>query len=732
MRFVPVRVKRPPQGTRALLARVVLPGDDRFAPWVSPSAMRAGGVLTAFRDKAHKGYDPERDAGQTTAMVVDGALVVRKARAASALEELIHAGVVALRPVALSSAVAGARPALDKPVLEDDWALVDVLARFPIDRATLSASCFDESGTGEAMGAYDPARPYASLVASRPDVLTWSAGREPDVPAFRLHELPIDVFLREDVLARLDAALGGALEEGRSRPTIGMLDETTDSPPFAIDEARAEQAMTAFYRGLRGALERGDRERALASPIYAYLTARLIDRGPGDDTRRGACAHPFYAAAYARDVDRAPRDDTRDAAAAAEASAIEYLRYVDRGPHERTRAAFTDGYRASEYEIEAARVAAATQAVAAQATPAARPEPQAQGGGGKRKRADRAEPTFTPLLMRGPKRGDVYVIAPGAPEQELTPAADPGRAGVVAIAPKPQGARSLRKRIASLVALGGSDLAPFLLRRDVAERVLGHLPAEDLALRAVEVRDDAGPLDADFVWLDVRVEAPLDRDASDAVYTDPKRPHASLVKVVRAFVFDPRRAPRAAMFRVGEFPNIVMIRDDLLETLRAATANAAATVKSPHDHLPMFPAFPLWSVGPKIAQTARESSASAAAYYALARGDHDGALREAALASPIYGYWVARSVDGHPEADTRAAALLHPHYAALYARWVDRAPRDDTRKAAATDAASALYYAKYVDVKLTPAIKKVLLGSGWGADDVRTITADLERVRELR
>jgi hypothetical protein len=702
---------------------------------MSPNIVYAGGVLRAFRERTHKSHEPATDAGQTTAMVVDGALIVRRARAAPALEDLIRAGVVVLRPVALSSAVAGARPALDKPVMDDDWALVDVVERFPIDRATLTGSCFDVSGTGAAMGAYDPKRPHASLVSSRPDVLTWTAGCEPSVAAFRLHELPIDLFLREDLFGQLNAALDGALEEGRSRPTVGMLDQTTNGPPFAIDEATAEQAAAAFYRQLRGASRQGDRECALGSPIHAYLTAKLVDRAPAGDTRCGACAHPFYAAAYARDVDWGPRDDTREAAAESEASALEYMRYVDRGPHERTRATFKDSYRAQEYEIEAARVAMAMKAIVAAGAPAVRPTPQerpAKGNDVESRRAGGGSRSFTPLLMKGAKRGDAYVTAPDAPEQQLTPAVELGGAGVVATDPKPKGARGLRRRIASLVALGGSDLAPFLLRRDIAERVLGHLPASELVLRPVSLHDDAGRVESDFVLLDVRVEAPLDRDASDAVYVDPSRPHASLVKVVRAFAFAADRAPRAAMFRVGEFPDIVMIDSDLLAALRTATANTASTVKPPHDHLPMLPVFPLWSSGPKILQTAEESAASAAAYHGLVRGDRDRGLRSTGLASPIYAYWIARNVDGHAGDETRAAALMHPHYAALYARWVDGAPREDTRDAAAADAASALYYAKYVDVKLTPAIEKTLLGCGWGPDDVRAIAADLERVRARR
>lgn len=740
MRFIPVRVKRPPQGTRALAVRVVLPGHDVYAPWVSPHLVYKGGVFKAFREKAHKDYRPEADAASITALVADGALLVRRSLAAPALAALVRDGIVALRPVALSSAVAGPRPALDKPVAEDDWALVDVLERFPLDRATLPPRCFDVSGTLAPQGGYDPSRPNASLIASRTDDLAWGEGRGPRAAAFRLHELPIDLFLREDVFARLNEALGGALEEGRSRPTLGMLDDTAEAPPFALSASAADEAAAAFYRLLAGSAGAGDRERALTSPIHAYLTALLVDRKAGDDTREAACAHPFYAAAYARDVDRGPRDDTRDAASGAPGSALEYVQYVDRGPHDRTRAAFKESYRAQDYEVLAARVLAAAKAVGEGPAPKGEVDKGGSKGGagaapkkGAQKGAQREEgPAFTPLLVTGAKRGQVVLTAPGAAGGELSHAADPGAAGVVAAEPTPKKGKALRSRIGGLVALGGSDLAPFVLRRDIAQSVLGHLPEDELVLRPVAVRDAEGAIDADFVWLDVRAEAPLDRDASDAVYSDPSRPHASFVKAVRAFVFDPARAPRAALFRVGELPNIVMIREDLLATLRKATGQAAATVKPPHDHLPMTPVFPIWAMEPAFEQSAEASAASASAYRALAAGEGGGKLRARALESPIYAYWVARNVDRGPSDDTRKSALGHPHYAALYARWVDHGRRADTESAAAGNAASALYYASHVAFELSPAGEKVLLASGWGPDDVRRIAVDLERVRSVR
>ncbi len=734
MNYLPIRVKRPPQSTRSIIVRIVPPGSEQFKPWLSPNAGYAGGVYTAFREKAHKTYDPNNDASQAMALVVDAALVLRKSRAAPVLEDLVQSGLVALHPTVLSSAVAtGPRPALDKPILEDDWILVDVRARFPVDRARLPSWSFDTSSVGKAQGAYDPNKPYASLVAAVPNGLTWSAGREPTVPIFRIHEVPVDVFVEEQLFTRLNAALDGVLEVGRMRPNLGMLDETTGGPPFRMDNEAAEQAMAALYRGLQGSLTDGDRAQVLTSPIAAYLAAKLIDLGPADDTRRGACQHPFYAAAYARDIEQAARDDTRQAASVNEASALEYMRYVDRGPHETTRACFKMSVRQQDYELEAARAAEAARTILNAAAAPAKPEVVATGARIKSKAKAANSPDFTPLLIAGSKRANVSLLAPKACNQELVPAAVRTPTDLFAKEPTPRPRRRLRARIAGLVALGShSDLAPFVLRRDIAENVFGALSPAEVALHPVSLVDDEGAMDVEFVWVDIRAEQPLDRDASDAVYTDPSRPHASLVKAVRAFRVDPARAPSIGIFRVGEFPGIAMIRTDLLQTLRAATGNAASTVKPPHDHLPMLPMFPEWSFDDAIDQTASDAADSAAAYYALTAGKRHAGARGSALISPIYGYWVARNVDARPADDSRAAALRHPHYAALYARWVDDAPRDDTRNAASKNAASALFYAKYVDERMTVEAERVLLRSGWGPADIKAIAIELERVRAAK
>lgn len=760
MRYVPIRARRPPAAARSLLGRAVLPGEAAFASWISPNMPLLPGPITVFRDRQHKAYDPADPAARADAIVVDGALILRRSAVEPVLAEAIARGEVALHPVVLAEPVAGAKPALGKPALETDWALLDVRARFPIPREGLSRSSFHPTGGDGAEGAFDPDRPHASLVASRPDAVTFE-DPAPPFGVFRLHELPIDVFVREDLFERLNEATGGALEQGRMRPTLGVIDSTANGPPFGQTEEEAARSAAAFRDLLAGRAKKDAKElrrAALASPIYGYLTARLVDRAPADDTRAAALKHPFYAAAYARDVDRGPRDDTRDAAAGSESSTFEYMRYVDRGPHERTQAAMRESYRSQDFEVEAARVAAAAKAAREAAgakdgstkdgsakdgsaaaggseAGARKPAGKAKKGGAKDGSAPQggkaAARSFAPLVLTGPKRGEVYVTAPEAPSQELVPEVREERSRVVATDIKPSGPKALRKRIQDLPALGRSDMWPFLLRRSIAEEVFGGLPAGEVELREVDVRDAKGPIEADFVWVRVLQEYPLDRDASKAVYTDASKPHASLVKAVDHFAFSPGNEPPASIFRVGEMPNVVMAEEGLIASLKRA-AGTGLGVKPPHGHLGMLPAFPLWSEGPPFAQSEEEAAASWAAYREMLAGARSEALRARALANPITAYWTARHVDGEPAEDTRRGALAHPHYAALYARYVDRAGRDDTRAAAAAEAVSALFYARYVDEALTPEEEAKLLASGWGPDDVKAIHEDLRRVREGR
>jgi hypothetical protein len=220
--------------------------------------------------------------------------------------------------------------------LVGDWVLLDVRARYPLDRmcASFSATWAD--------------RPHASLIA-RVDRVAWSPDRAPAAPIFRVAEAPELLVARADVAARFTAILGpwvvpqlppydAATHDGLPCAPlrgIGGLHRAPpgDGPGLSIDEATGRAAFAALYRLLAGDGRSGDRDCACASPITAYFLARLVDAAPADDTRAAALTHPRYATLYARDVDRGPRDDTRRAAITDRASAFAYLDTVERAAH---------------------------------------------------------------------------------------------------------------------------------------------------------------------------------------------------------------------------------------------------------------------------------------------------------------------------------------------------------------------------------------------------------------
>ncbi len=737
MNFFPARVKPAAlSDDRAIAVELVAPGDQAFSPWFNPNAPLLPGPVLAFRTKAHKDYDPSTAPGKrVTALHCDGALIFRRELIEPILATAIELGEVSLRQVRLSTVTAGNRPNLRRRFFEQDWVLLDVMARFPLDRATLERHHFAAKGSADkAAGAYDPDRPYSSLVSSRPASVEWPKDREPRGSIFRLHELPVDVFITESLLNALNEVLGDVLEIGAMRPVLSIIEKTSSGPAFTQNADDGAASAAAFFQLLADGETPARRRQAVAHPIYAYLVAKIIDDQPADDTRTGACGHPFYAACYARDIDAIGRDDTRQAASEAEWSALEYALYVDRGFHPTPRARLQQSFRFKDHERA---ILLACEAVKTAPDRRGAPPEQSAKKGAKQKKKTAGTKAgtarrFVPLLMPDRKFGDVSIIVQDAPEKMLSPHLRAPLNQITVLDPKGDKGQGLRKRIAKLNALGQCWIHPFVLRRSLVEPVLKDLGPDQLELCPVTLTDGLGAVDDDFVWLKVHAQVPLDRDASLASFVDPARPHASLITAVERFQFSPERSPEVSLFRVGEFPNVVMIEQGLLAKLRKATKNAVATVEDTHGHLPMRPAFALYSTGPKIAQSNANSRASAQAYYDLCAGSKSRKLRQLVLQNPIYAYWLALNVDGKAKKDTRDSALSHPHYAALYAHYVDGKARKDSRQAAATEAVSALFYVNYVDGKLHPITEKKLLSSGWGLADVELIRRDLKRVRECR
>jgi hypothetical protein len=130
----------------------------------------------------------------------------------------------------------------------------------------------------------------------------------------------------------------------------------------------------------------------------------------------------------------------------------------------------------------------------------------------------------------------------------------------------------LRKRAKSLVALdAGYDL---VVRRSLAQKALVGVSEADLALVPVHLVDAQGLIDDDFALLDARPWFPMDRDASDADYADPANPHGSECKLVRRLAWGQGRAPRADAFRLGEHPDVTLLRRDLAVALSKALKKA--------------------------------------------------------------------------------------------------------------------------------------------------------------
>lgn len=264
-----------------------------------------------------------------------------------------------------------------------------------------------------------------------------------------------------------------------------------------------------------------------------------------------------------------------------------------------------------------------------------------------------------------------------------------------------------------------------IVRRSLLTKVMAAFPAERLAFIPVALFEEGELLDDDFAMLDPELLFPMDRDAAVAEWADPANPHGSLVRVVRQLEWQHGRAPDATAFRLGEQPQILLMRRAVAEALVKATKQAVVIATAPYPGRerrfglgpqPRILAqyqehgveanLPAW-------QPPQQASASAQAFWQLWAGPQDAGARALALQSPHYALWLALLVDRGPGDDTRQAALRHPLYAYRYANLVDKGPRADTRQAAAQVPQLACLYARFVDRGAHEVTRLGVAGSDW-------------------
>jgi hypothetical protein len=670
-------------------------------------------LLFATLDHKARWPDPkDRDAAPPTwANAVEGNwLIFRKSLVAPVLREAVAAGDVALRPAWLGRALAKRNGTVEpaKGRLDDDWCLLDVLARVPLDRDTLTAAHFTARAQLQ-NPALDPTRPHASLVSFVPDMPTWRPGREPRASIFRLAEMPSKVLVAQPVYRALKAVLGDAIVPGGvtySDP-LGNWPASQALPQSADESAASAEAFWRIHTsGGRGS--DADRARAIASPLYATWLALLVDRGPSDATRAAALRHPVTAYAYARLVDRGPRDDTREAVGTA--MGLHYAADVERAVHPTIRARHA-GYDAlqlgdldrrlhaeaehlattrSAHDVMAEAEAAPGTAKKPKATTkktAAPAPPKATGSTGST-----APPLAHPVMFAwGTVAYAGDIVAPlGHHHADARHAAGPW--DYATRQPAVERRRLAKKGGASLVLRASESEAPIFLR-SVIEPLLAGIPPADVTLRPVRLVDGQDVLAEDYVLLDVHARVPLDRTTAKLDLVDPARPETSPIRAAWTFAWAPGRVPHARLFRVAEFPHVLMLAPDLLAALRKATKNAVVEHQGALGHWHTLPALRVDAGDPPTPATTDEltAAAGAEAFWALYRGEGDAAHRRRALASPLHAFWLAKLVDGAARAETRTAALADPAAAALYGRWLDGEVRDDVRNAAARWPPAARY-----------------------------------------
>jgi hypothetical protein len=675
------------------------------------------------------------------AKVVEGNwLILRRSLVQPLLAGPIARGEVELRPAWLGRALARRNGSVDptKGRLDDDWVWLDVKARMPLDRDAVDAVCF-AAPAGLASASADATRRHASRVTCSSGPARWHDARSPRFDIFRVGEWPASVYVSQRLRRALDEVFGEGLVTQRAT-YFDELAGSFSAPAFAQDDAASRASAEAFWRiyAAEGRGSPADRALAVTSPVYAYWLAMLVDRGPSDETRNGALGHPVFAVAYARDVDRGPRDDTRSAATDGN-SLLDYVRDVDGAVHPDVRARI-DGYAALKLRdaemalkaeadllatpdesphalMEAAEAARETPTDKARTTKTTKTTKATTGTTGTTETTKATTGTTATTETKGTKRTKGTKAKKGETTTTTTTTSATLPAPVVLglasvrhdgacpadlvffhpdqrFAPGPWVFRvdrlnkTLRRNFKKTGSIGATVLqagvyAPFVFRRSLVAPILADIPTRDLTLRPVRVVDDEGVLDDDFVALDIHARFPLDRGADGLDFVDPARPHDTVLRTALRFCWSAERTPRAALFRVAEFPWVVMVSPDLLARLRAALGKEIVAFSGVPTYARATPAFALAEDSPPPGPLLPEDEARAAAdaFFALARGAADNDLRTRALSHPYWAYWVADVVDGAARPDTRAAALRDPCAAAFYARFVDGALRDDTRAA---------------------------------------------------
>jgi hypothetical protein len=208
--------------------------------------------------------------------------------------------------------------------LTSDHVLVDFDVDYPLDR------------DAAAITSSDPARPWASVVRAVSTIRLLFRSSD-ELAIARVSEFPNLVLASPSLVARFAAAklpVTVVKEPHGHLPALPAFPLWDEGPPFPSSDDPS--AVDALRRALAG--DAFDRGACVASAWPAYALARIVDRCPSDDTRRGALQHPHTATLYARFVDCGPREDTRDAAALAAPTATFYASFVDRAVHPVVRA----------------------------------------------------------------------------------------------------------------------------------------------------------------------------------------------------------------------------------------------------------------------------------------------------------------------------------------------------------------------------------------------------------
>ncbi len=709
MSFVPTFVQRPSRKSRVVEGALVLPGRTDPSSWLRPDDPLPAGPFHVFPAKA-EGVSLEKGVGWANAIRVPSVLIVRRSLAEPVLTPLVKAGDVILREVRVMRAHPRKNLQWKSEVMDDDFVLVDVRARFPADRAMLPESAWTEEKHVQ----------YASLLEWVPPDATFGKGRSPRATMFRVGEQPSLLFTEKKLWDKLYAALGGALAAGEMGPRFDMLDAFTE-PPFREKPAEAEAAANAFYKMFAAQRSNaGDRKRALASAIWSYWTARLVDCAASDDTRTAACKHPFYAYAYARDVDQAPHAVTRRGVLSDSCAAREYAVHVDREVNDTTRKALD--HNATRVEQDAHENAERFRA-AAKTSPAAVPSSTPS-----------STTSFVMLGFAPNGRGVVpgsFRTAGGHLHAPYTRLAPPP---AVFVADEYGGKGRLRKQksMAHLFALRDGEYGPIIVRRSVVLPLLAGLE-KDVELVPAKLNDAKGPLDPDFALLHVKTYVPMDMQASNVKLAHAKAPFTGGVRLVHRLAWTEKTRPRARIFRVLQLPHVLMMDEELCAALEKATARAVQrfTGKLTSAHLsPLIP--PPDVTDAKDEARARKAMDAFARYQARDAGDVSAEAkkdRAVALSHPLGALAFATAIDRGPCSETRDATLASADIALAYALLVDRGPHPLTRKAATKTPQATYGYVRDVDIGFHPLTRASFGRPTWSEKETRAWERELASVR---